>query len=381
MQGAPQVSEDSAAGQLAALLKAVLVDGFGTLVPDSIVWDATELSAKASFSSGHAYEIDSIVLLEGVSPSDYNGEHRIVKLEGNDVWFELDDGVTPANASAVGTMKVAPLGWELTHADANNEILIFKPAGDLGNVSLRIDNSAFVGWSGTYARFAQVEMVEDVVDVDNYTLIYNHRWACTDRYSTGGWDLVGDNRIFYYLTKYGAGNEFGGYVAGYIDTVRAGDKYHFIMNNVGSTNASDGTYSRWDQVASAYLYYNYFLANGQTTQNRIARKYHQLEGGDSWKKRGMGSRGSDLFNYPDLATNGFYINVEPQVVQEGDNTLRGYMPILVEPLANATVLYRKNLQDLPEHPNKIFRMLLSTYDRRSDLASTLCGFDISTVEV
>ena len=380
MQGAPQVSEDSTHGQLSALLKAVLVDGFGLLAPDSIVWDATEGLAKASFSGGHAYEIDSIVLLEGVSPNDYNGEHRATKVSTTEVWFELDDGITPANSTVAGTMKIAPLGWELTHADANNEILIFKPAGDLGNVSLRIDNSAYSGWSGTYARHAKIAMVEDVVDINTYTTIYEHAWACTDLYSTGGWDLVGDNRIFYYLTKYGVGDELGGYVAGYIDTVRAGDKYHFIMNHTLSTDVNNGS-MRWDQAQSGYHYYPYLLANGQTSQNRIARKYHQLEGGDTWKKRGMGSRGSDMFNYPDPATNGFYINTAPIIVQESDNTLRGYMPILVEPLANATAMYRKNLQDLPEHPNKIFRMLLSTYDARSDLPSTLCGFDISTVEV
>lgn len=380
MQGAPQVSEDSTQGQLSALLQAICVDGFGALAPDSIVWDATEGFAKASFSSGHAYHTESILLFEAVVPANYNGEHRVMKVDSTTVWFELDVGVEPSNATSMGSCKVAPLGWELTHSDGAGEIIILKPAGDLGNVSLRIDNSAFSGWSGSYARLAKVAMVEDVVDINTYTTIFEHRWAATDRYSTGGWDLVGDNRIFYFPMKFAKGDEFACFVAGFIDSVRAGDRYHFIINHLYSTNANDSN-MEWDVVDSGDYTYNYFAANNNAGQNRIARKYHQLEGGDTWKKRGMGSRGSDVFNYPDSATNGFYINTSPIIVQEGDNNLRGYMPMLIEPLANATGLYRKNLQDLPDHPNKIFRMLLSTYDRRSDYVNTLIGFDISTVEV
>lgn len=380
MQGAPQISADSTAGQLALLLKAVLVDGFGALAPDSITWDATVGLAKASISAGHSYPLDSILLFEGVVPLEFNGEHRVIKVDSTTVWFELDDGIEPSAAVSVGSMKIASLGWELTHSDVNNEILIFKPAGDVGEVSLRIDNSEFSGWSGTYARLAKVAMVEDVVDINTYTTIFEHRWAATDRYSNGGWDLVGDNRIFYYMMKYGAGQEFGGYVAGYIDSVRAGDRYHFIMNHTYATDSNDVT-MRWEQSNSSYYYYTCFAANDNTGQNRIARKYHQLEGSDSWKKRGVGSRGSDVFNYPNASTNGFYVNTSPIMIQESDNTLRGYLPFYVEPMANATAMYRKNLQDLPEHQNKIFRMLLSTYDSRSDYANTLIGFDISTVEV
>ncbi|PKF60613.1 hypothetical protein CW745_13865 [Psychromonas sp. psych-6C06] len=379
MQGAGQTG-DSDAGTMIAILKACLVDGFGSLAPDSIVWDETELLAKASFSGGHAYEKDSVIACSGSAVTDYNGEHRIIKVTSTEIWFELDT-VPVAPASGSLEIKIAPLGWEITHSNGTNDILVFSPAGNLGEVSLRIDNTAFSGWSGTYARLMKVAMVENVTDIDTYETIYEHCWPATGRYSDHKWDLVGDNRFIFSMPEYGAGKEQACFVAGYIDTLRAGDKYHFIMNHVPVSSASDGTYARWDQVNSAYPYYNYFASNNVASQNYVARRYHQLDAGDSWKKRGMGSRGSDLFNYPDSATNGFYLNTSPTIVQESDNTLRGYMPILVEPLANATSLERKNLQDLPEHPNKIFRFLRATYDRRSDLSATLIGFDISTVEV
>lgn len=381
MQGAPQVSDDNAEGQVAALLKAVLVDGFGALAPDSIAWDATESAVKMSFSGGHAYEVDSVLLVEGVTPSDYNGEHRILKVATTDIWVEYDDGVEPINATVLGSVKVAPLGWTLTHSDGNDEVLIFNHTGDLGNVSLRIDNSAYSGWSGSYARHCKVAMVENIVDINTYDKIYENAWPATDRYSTGGWDLVGDNRIFYYMTRYGTKNNFGGFVAGYIDTIRAGDRYHFIMNSLEATDSDDSTSGRWDQLnSSAYNYYTNFTSNNNTTQNRIARKYHQLEGSDSWKKRGIGSYGSDVMILPNPADNGFYINAQPQMIQESDNTYRGTLPIMIEPLANNDSLYRKNLKDLPEHDGKIFRFLFSTYSNLSDYSHSLCGFDISTVE-
>ena len=68
MQGAPSLG-DTSAGALAALLKAVLVTGFGTLTLTSLVWDATEGAAKATIAGGHAYLQDSVVEVSGASPA------------------------------------------------------------------------------------------------------------------------------------------------------------------------------------------------------------------------------------------------------------------------------------------------------------------------
>lgn len=379
MQNAPQMSDDSLHGQVAGILKACLVTGFGALAPDSIVWDATEGVAKASFSGGHSYEKHSIVIVSGVSPIEYNGEHRIVKVATNEVWFELDDGITPVDATVAGELKIAPLGWTLEHSNAENDILILKPNVD-GNVSLRIDNSAYSGWSGSYARHCKVAMVEDVVDINTYTTIYEHRLPATDRYSSGGWELVGNSAICFFVPRYASGNKFAPFVLGYIDSHRAGDKYHFAMTRLPSTDLNNSS-NRWDQNNSSYSCYNNFLTNGDTSHNVMARKYHQLEGTTSFKKQGIGSYGSDLMKYPDPVTNGFYINVQPQVVLESDGSWRGTMPILVEPLANNFSLHRKTIDNLPEHEGKIFRFVSVSYSSRSDHSSSLMGFDISTVEV
>ncbi|MDN2661854.1 hypothetical protein OW492_00515 [Psychromonas sp. 14N.309.X.WAT.B.A12] len=381
MQGAPQISEDSAQGQVAALLKAVLVDGFGSLAPDSIVFDAESSLAKATFSSGHSYVNDSVLLFEGVIPSDYNGEHRVISITSTEVYFELDDGVSPIDATVTGSVKVAPLGWSISYSDANNEVIIFTSAGDLGNVHFRIDNSAYDGWSGNYARLCKVSMVENVTDIDTYDEIYSHCWPATARYSSKNWNLVGDNRIFYYMMQYGAKDNFGGFVVGYIDSLKAGDRYHFIMNHVENTNVSDSGFGRWDQSNSSnYDYYTFLAKNHSSAQNRIARKYHQLEGVDTWMKLGMSNNGGDTMPLPNPVNNGFYINTQKQMVMESDSSFRGYMPLLVEPLSEYSSLHGKTLDNLPELEGSKYVFFNTTKDHGSDISECLMGFDISTQE-
>ena len=379
MQGAPQMTQNPVGGQMIAILKACLVDGFGSLVPDAIVWDETELLAKASFSGGHAYEKDSVIACSGSAVTDYNGEHRILQVTNTEIWFELDT-VPVAPASGSLEIKVAPLGWEITHSNLNEDIIIFRPAGDLGNVSVRFDNSEYSGFynGSAYSTHARIAMVENVVDIDGYDEIYDSAWAASGKYTDCKWDLVGDNRIFYYLTKYGRGEEFGGYIAGYIDSIRAGDRYHFIMNHITYPN-HDANNGEWDYASD--LYYTYFAKNFSTSQNVMARKYHQLEGTTGGMKSGLRTYNSDVMQVPNPVDNGFYINTEKAMVLESDNSFRGYMPIMVYPLGNHTIYWRKNLQELPDHPNKIFRMLRATHDAHSDLSAVLVGFDISTVEV
>lgn len=381
MQGAGQTT-DNTAGTMIAILKACLVDGFGALSPDSIVWDSESQLAKASFSAGHSYLTDSIIVCSGSTPIDYDGEHRVIKVTTNDMWFELDT-VPIADAGGTLEIKIAPLGWELSFQNEDQNTMIFTPAGNLGNVSLRVDNSDFDGWYGgsTYrSALMKVAMVENATDVDTYDTIYEHRWSAGSYGSDRKWDLVGDNRILFFLPEYGAKKNQAGFYAGYIDSIRAGDNYHFIMNNLKSSN-SETNDNYWSQNnSSSYNYYTSFAKNNDSGYQVMARPYHQLEGTVSWMKIGLGTYSSDVIETPNPTDNGFYINAEKAMVMESSTILRGYMPIMVYPLNNNVGFYRKNLQELPEFTGKIFRMLKATYEERSDYSDVLIGFDISTLE-
>lgn len=383
MQGAPSLG-DTSAGALTALLKAVLVTGFGTLTINSLVWDATEGAAKATIAGGHAYLQDSVIEVSGASPAAYNGEHRIKKVSSTEVWFELDGGNPGSAASGAMSMKVAPLGWTLTHESGDGMVAIYRPTNvsESGNVSLRIDNTAFSGWTGaTYrAYLAKVQLVEDVVDINTYTLIYEHRWPATKRYSDGRWDLIGDGQLFYFLPAYAANSYQPLLMFGYIKSVRPGDRYHAVLSTYPTT-LSDDQGRRWDQTntSSAYAYvYNNLLSFEDSSHRIMARPYHQLFGTTGWWLKGLFGRFGNGINIPNGPDNGFYMSLDPIMVMETNNHLRGYLPGLVVPYGNVSAWHRKNFTNLPALPGKIVRFIQATYNENALIAApTLAGFDLT----
>lgn len=380
MQGAPSLG-DTSAGALAALLKAVLVTGFGTLTINALVWDATEGAAKATISGGHAYLQDSVVEVSGASPAAYNGEHRVKKVSSTEVWFELDGGNPGTAASGTMSMKVAPLGWTQTHESGDGMVAIYRPTNvsESGNVSLRVDNTAFSGWAGTTYKgyLAKVAMVEDVVDINTYTLIYEHRWPATKAYSTGNWDLIGDPQLFYFLPAYGILNRQALYAFGYINSIRPGDRYHAILTHYGSTSANDSSRSWEYNISANGNYYNDGLAFDATTFRVIARSYSQLFGTSGFWLKGLFARFGNGMNTPNGPDNGFYMSGDPCMVMETGNHLRGYLPGLICPFATVTDWHRKNFAALPALNGKLARFLLATYTANGTIAPTMVGFDLT----
>ena len=382
MQGAPSLG-DTTAGALTALLKAVLVTGFGNLTINALVWDATEGAAKATFSGGHAYLQDSVIEVTGVSPGGYNGEHRIKKVSSTEVWFELDAGNPGmAGSGAAMTMKVAPLGWTLTHESGDGMVAIYRPTNvsESGNVSLRIDNTAFTGWVGTayFAHLAKVAMVEDVVDINTYTTIYEHRWPATGRYSDKRWDFIGDSQLFYFLPAYAAASYQHVYSFGYIKSVRPGDRYHAVFNFYPSTDANDPT-RRWITAPgpSAASWGNYFVTFDNSTYRVIARPYSQLFGTTTWWLKGLFARFGTGMNTPNGPDNAFYMSTDPIMVFENGNHLRGYMPGLIVPYATPTTWDRKNFRDLPALLGKQIRFVRVGFNEDPAGGVTLMGFDLT----
>ncbi|WP_439835903.1 hypothetical protein [Aeromonas caviae] len=388
MQGAPSLG-DTSAGALTALLKAVLVTGFGTLTLTSLVWDATEGAAKATIAAGHAYKQDSVIEVTGAIPADYNGEHRVKKVSTTEVWFELDGGNPGASASGTLTMKVAPLGWTLTHESADGMVAIYRPTdvSASGNVSLRVDNTAFSGWSGSNAYsstqyLAKVALVEDVVDINTYTTIYEHRWPATQRYSTTKvWDLIGDPQLFYWLPAIGNTNYQAFYCFGYLKSIRPGDRYHAILQHYWTTSVTDVN-SHWasrDGGAGVNNWGTTMSAFNDTSYRALARPYHQLFGTTGWWIKGLFTRFGQGMYVPNGADNGFYMSTDPIMVMENNNHLRGYLPGLICPFGDVAAWDRKNFANLPALPGKLVRFIRPLYQANvynSDPRS-LVGFDLT----
>lgn len=382
MQGAPSLG-DTSAGALTALLKAVLVTGFGTLTINSLVWDDTEGAAKATIAGGHAYLKDSVIEVSGASPAAYNGEHRVKKVSSTEVWFELDGGNPGIAAGGTLTMKVAPLGWTLTHESADGMVAIYRPTdvSASGNVSLRIDNTAFSGWTNASynSHLAKVQLVEDVVDINTYTLIHDHRWPATGRYSDKRWDFIGDSQLFFFLPAYAAGNYQFAHCFGYINSVRPGDRYHAVLSTYSGTSTGDqgrqwgissGNYTDWG---------NNFPQFDNSTYRVIARPYHQLFGTTGWWMKGLFGRFGTGLNVPNGPDNGFYMSTDPVMVMETNSHLRGYLPGLIAPFATVAGWDRKNLGDLPALPGKLVRFIRVGYSDSNYTAGlvTMMGFDLT----
>lgn len=382
MQGAPSLG-DTTEGALTALLKAVLVTGFGQLTITSLSWDAAEGAAVATVQAGHKYLQDSVVLIEGVSPAAYNGEHRVKKVDSTRVWFELDNGNPGAAGSgAAMTIKVAPLGWTLTHESADQKVAIYRPTdiSASGNVSFRIDNTAWTNWAGnTY--LAKVQMVEDVVDINTFTLIADCRWPATQRYSsTKIWDLVGDTQLLYFLPGVGNWNYQTFYCLGYIKSIRPGDRYHAVLVSNPSMNGTDASNSwnnrdglspnNWGTPLSSF---------NDSGQRWIARPYHQLFGLTTWWTKGVFTRFGTGLNVPNGPDNGFYLSTDPIMVLENNSHLRGYLPGLIVPFADIMAWDRKNFRDLPALPGKLVRFIRPTYQANvfSMDPRSLVGFDLT----
>lgn len=382
MQGAPSLG-DTADGALAALLKAVLVTGFGTLTPTSIVWDAAEDAAKVTIAAGHSYLQDSVVAVSGATPTAYNGEFRVKKVTATELWLPLDGGNPGMAASGTLSIKVAPLGWTLTHESADQKVAIYRPTdiSASGNVSLRVDNTAWSGWTNASynAHLAKVQLVEDVVDINTYTLIHDHRWPATGRYSDKRWDIIGDSQLFYFLPAYAAGNYQFAHCFGYIKSVRPGDRYHAVLSTYSSTSTGDQG-RNWGYSSSNYTDWgNNFPQFDNSTHRVIARPYHQLFGTTGWWMKGLFGRIGNGVNLPNGPDNGFYMSTDPIMVMETNNHLRGYLPGLIVPFATMASWDRKNFRDLPALPGKIVRFIRAGYSESNYTAGqvSLMGFDLS----
>ena len=384
MQGAPQHTKQTE-GLLIQHLKALLVTGFGSLTPDSIVWDASEGAAKATFGSGHSYLKDSVIECSGASPAEYNGEHMITKVDTTHVWFELD--AEPAG-DAAGTLEIKypSLGWSISHESGDGLQAIFVAAGDLGEVSLRVDNTPFSGYVKSYHWTAKVQMVTDVVDINTYELCDtddNQHWnSCSYNYDRDeNWKMFGDNRFFYWFTKAGYTDRYRVYMAGYIDTRKVGDRYHFIIDGGADDSENNGNSSTLKMGYSGNF------------DRRLARKHHQLEGATTFRPLTLievASSSSYGVDTPNPVDNAFLIVDSPVLLMESTEdslvsvitrgALRGSLPYFREVLT-----YNKSYDGkVINKNNKVYYCVSGSVDdstTNTNSYETLVAFDITPVEV
>ncbi|MGB5856491.1 MAG: hypothetical protein WBH20_14695, partial [Oceanisphaera sp.] len=195
-------------GKLTALLKNVLVTGFGLLAVDSLAYDGSSGEVTATINSGHNYKKDSILLIEGANEDAYNGEQRITFVSVTQFRYAPSSAPSATVETGIVSAKVAPVGWEVVAESPSGEVMIFGPTDpNSGPIKLLVNNTINQGdnWSAYDERtLAGVSMVEDVVSIDSYTVVATGFWPASHAFGLGCWQVVADPRLMYLSVNYGA---------------------------------------------------------------------------------------------------------------------------------------------------------------------------------
>ena len=273
MTGAPQISNNW--GDLVTMLDACLVNGFALKAIDALT--CTGGIATATISTGHAYQREQVVQIAGADQADYNGQFRVISTTTTTFTFAVSGTpVSPATTSTSLTAKVAPLGWEKPFSGTNKAAYRSKNPQSPQNLLL-IDNSLKTpNYTTTWAKWANVGIVEDLSDIDtivgaqapydpnsptqNWKQVAGSQWGWykwyhgrTTQYESAGdsgagarnWVLVGDDRLFFLFCTNAAGYGWYGrnsYCFGDITSFKAGDNYATVL---GADDNYSGMSSYW----------------------------------------------------------------------------------------------------------------------------------------
>ena len=388
MEGAPNMGQDVAVNKLIPVLRAFLVDGFGSRAVSSATYANGEITF--TFSAAHKYLVDSVVLASGANEAQYNGEFRVKSVTTTTVVCATDNG-TPVAASATGTlaMKVPSLGWTVKAEDATNNRIIFASTDPAANgLALLVDNGAWTdngAWnsgqtSGVYGIRAKVATVSSVVDINTYTVDRPYQpWPASHRYASNQWFAVGDSRLFHFMPKFMAYNQRIWLTFGEGVSLRPGDKYMTLVTllaNWGSAN--DDTV--WSSTTAGYGRYNDAAALDSTASKYCVRDYHQLPGGVAWRLIGLSTQakfGRGGQQYPNPSDNGFYIQTDPPMVYVNEKDLRGFLPGVRNVLASVAAMDATVLKNLPNIPGKSFLLLQVSAASVPDGYPSSIAFDIT----
>lgn len=147
----------SGAGAMISLLDAFLVNGYALKSVDSgVIADGI---CTLTFSSGVGpYMKDTVIAVEGATPTALNGEQKLTAATENSVSFatDLPDGAVTGTV----TFKCAPCGWERVYSKTN--VAVYRPTDIRSSrFYLRVDH--------TNASYARVMMYEAMTSVDSGT--------------------------------------------------------------------------------------------------------------------------------------------------------------------------------------------------------------------
>lgn len=154
-RGAPTLS--GTAGTLLAVLEALFVTGWGPTTALSV--NVSGGIATATLTPGESFDRDAVVLVAGATPSELNGEARVLSRSNSSISW----ATTAPDGAATGTITIryAPqTSWSKVYAATNKAVFRSTHVQSAGHY-LRIDD--------TGTTTARVRGYESMTDVDTGT--------------------------------------------------------------------------------------------------------------------------------------------------------------------------------------------------------------------
>ena len=339
--GAPTLT--GTAGSLIGLLDACLVDGYALRSVDSLT--VAGGVATANISIGHPYPVSGVVLIAGATPTELNGEKRVLSATANSFTFAAP-GVPNGAASGSITSKMAPAGWVKAFSGTNRAAYRNNGTG------------AYLRVFDGNATHALVRGFMSMTDVDTGTEAFPNVvqspnglvWKKSNEASsaTRPWRLAADDKLFHFVSLWRAGSAHRGggwYVFGDLVSYVAGDAYHAVIQGAMSdhTEYHSTGYGAADLRATQPGKY---IAADMTSVSK------SIPYSNSWMVfiEGMGTNEQRIVSrqgpsYPGAVDGGLHVIGPIPAFDKhgatGDDTghrLRGIMPGLYQPLHNGEFL-------------------------------------------
>ena len=241
MPGAPLLTR--AAGSMAALLDALLVDGWGTQAATSVV--VASGLATATFATDHAAALHSVVDVTGATGAwaDLNGEQKITGATSNTLQWAtaLPDGTATGSI----TVKMAGGGW--TRPFTGTNLRVYKSASPQGHGQyLRVndagtDNTRVIGYETMTAISTGTGLFPTSAQVNGG---YYWRKSGYGDNTPVNWLFATDGRMFWLAVEaagYPSAKIYG--FGDLIPEASAGDPYATLLLGDSSAAENSSAYS------------------------------------------------------------------------------------------------------------------------------------------
>lgn len=242
---------NNVAGSLLEVLRACLINGFGSKTVTSIDVVSGVATATAA-SHGFSATFGKLLLIAGCSEVALNGNKQPLSVATNTFTF---DATGVADGAYTGTMsaKRAPLGWTEAHTGTNVAIFARSAPEALAQMLRVVDTE-------TVASIVRVRGVVSATDVDTTTGDFPSEaqvagggyWQKGVNSATAKiWFLVGNDRGFYLGTQLGSTSEMVVYFFGDGVPYYVGDAGFTLLT--GQTNTTYGGTPAWRLASGGSL--------------------------------------------------------------------------------------------------------------------------------